>query len=249
MDASLTYNFFDTLTRTFSPYEWNPFNFNPLREIMERAVDFEALHEGSTVKLFISATNVRTGKLRVFTNREVTLDVIMASACLPFLYKAVEIDGEHYWDGGYTGNPALFPFFYRCESRDVVVIHINPMERDEMPMSAPDIMNRINEVSFNASLVREFRAIDFVAKLLDEEWLKPEYRDRLKKILIHSIRADTALEDLSVASKFDLNWGFLRDLQERGRAEAKAWLEDHFDALGERATVNLKSQYLAGTGV
>jgi NTE family protein len=245
MDASLTYNIFDTLTRTFSPYEWNPLNINPLRDIMGRSVDFEALHEGSTVKLFISATNVRTGRVRVFSNREVTLDAVMASACLPFLYKAVEIDGEHYWDGGYMGNPALFPFFYRCESRDVLVVHINPMERDEVPMSAPDIMNRINEVSFNASLIREFRAIDFVAKLLDEEWIKPEYRDRLRKILIHSIRADAALKDLSVASKFDLNWGFLQDLHERGRAEAKAWLDENFEALGKRETVNLKTQFLA----
>lgn len=249
MDASWTYNYFDTLTRTFSPYEWNPFNFNPLRDIVEKAVDFEALHACSSTKLFISATNVRTGKVKIFTQADVTLDAVMASACLPFIYKAVEIDGKHYWDGGYTGNPALFPFFYRCKSRDVMVVHINPMERAEVPMSAPDIMNRINEISFNASLVREFRAIDFVTKLLDEEWLKPEYRNRLKKILVHSIRSDDALADLSVASKFDLGWGFLQDLRDRGREEARLWLEANFDRLGEESTVDLKSGYLLGSGV
>lgn len=246
MDASLTFNLFDNMTRVFSPYEWNPFNFNPLRAIVERSVDFDVLHQHSSTKLFISATNVRTGKVKVFTNEDVTLDAVMASACLPFIYKAVEIDGEHYWDGGYMGNPALFPFFYRCESRDVMIVHINPMERDEVPMSAPDIMNRINEISFNSSLVRELRAIDFVAKLIDEEWLKEEYRDRLKKILVHSIRSDEALADLSVASKFDLGWGFLQDLRDRGRAEARGWLDRHFDHLGEQSTVNLKSAYLGG---
>lgn len=249
MNASLTFNIFDNITRMFSPYEWNPFNFNPLRDIVERSVDFEKLHECTSTKLFISATNVRNGKVKVFSNEDVTLDAIMASACLPFIYKAVEIDGEHYWDGGYTGNPALFPFFYRCQSRDVLVVHVNPMEREDVPMSAPEIMNRINEVSFNASLIREFRAIDFVAKLIDEEWLKDEYKDRLRKILVHSIRSDDALEDLSVASKFDLGWTFLQELRDRGRKEAKCWLERHFDDLGERATVDLKNEYLSGAGV
>jgi NTE family protein len=249
MNASATYHAFDSMTRMFSPYEWNPLNVNPLRDIVERSVDFEALHECASTKLFISATNVRTGKVKIFTNEDVTLDAVMASACLPFLYKAVEIDGEHYWDGGYMGNPALFPFFYRCESRDVMIVHINPMERDALPMSAPDIMNRINEISFNSSLVRELRAIDFVGRLLDEEWLKDEYRDRLKRILVHSIRSDQALEDLSVASKFDLSWHFLQDLRDRGRGEAKNWLERHFDRLGETSTVNLKSEYLAGSGI
>ncbi|WP_099866796.1 patatin-like phospholipase family protein [Pararhizobium haloflavum] len=249
MDASLTFNVFDNITRMFSPYEWNPFNFNPLRDIVDRSVDFEALHACASTKLFISATNVRTGKVKVFTNEDVTLDAIMASACLPFVYKAVEIDGEHYWDGGYMGNPAIFPFFYRCHSRDVMIVHVNPMVRDEVPMSAPDIMNRINEISFNSSLVRELRAIDFVGKLIDEEWLKDEYRDRLKKILVHSIRSDDALADLSVASKFDLGWGFLQDLRDRGREEARIWLDQNFVHLGETTTVDLKSEYLGASGV
>ena len=245
MNASLGYAVFDGLTRFLSPYEWNPLNINPLRDLVGRHVDFETLQRCTETKLFITATNVRDGKVRVFDTPETTLDVVMASACLPFLYKAVEIDGEHYWDGGYMGNPSLFPFFYRCQSRDVLIVHINPMERDEVPMSAPDIMNRINEISFNSSLLRELRAIDFVAKLIDEGWLKDEYQDRLRKVLVHSIRADEALADLSVASKFDIGWGFLQDLRARGHAAGTAWIEAHFDDLGERGTVDLKAQYLA----
>jgi NTE family protein len=240
---------FDALTRMFSPYEWNPLNINPLRDIVERMIDFDQLKICDSTKLFISATNVKTGKVRVFETCDITLDVIMASACLPFLYKAVEIEGEHYWDGGYMGNPSLFPFFYRCESRDVLVVHVNPMVREDVPMSATDIMNRINEISFNASLVREFRAIDFVAKLLDEHWLKDEFRDRLRKVLVHSIRSDEALSDLSVASKFDTSWHFLNDLRARGKAEAQRWLDTHFDALTVESTVDLQGQYLSGSGV
>ena len=150
---------FDILSRVLSPYQWNPLNYNPLRGVLEQAVDFDALRKGSAVKLFLSATNVRTGKVKVFTEQEMTADCVLASACLPFLYQAVNVDGEYYWDGGYMGNPALFPLIYGCESRDIVVVHINPMERPDVPHSARDIMNRINEISFNSSLMREMRAV------------------------------------------------------------------------------------------
>jgi NTE family protein len=245
MLAAATYATFDTLTRTFSPYEFNPFDFNPLKDILAGCIDFEALATHRRTKLFLSATNVRTGRVRVFEGHEVSLDVVLASACLPFLYKAVEIDGEHYWDGGYVGNPAIFPFFYKCESRDVLIVHINPMERDDIPMSAPEIMNRINEISFNASLIGELRSINFVAKLIDEGWLKDEFKDRVKKILVHSIQSDQVLEDLSVASKFDVTWSFLTDLRDRGRAAADGWLKANRDALGTRSTVDLVHQFLA----
>jgi Predicted esterase of the alpha-beta hydrolase superfamily len=243
--AAATYATFDALTRTFSPYELNPFDINPLRRILGECVDFKALAAHERTKLFLSATNVRTGRVRVFEGHEVSLDVVLASACLPFLFKAVEIEGEHYWDGGFMGNPAIFPFFYKCESRDVLIVHINPMERDEVPMSAPEIMNRINEISFNASLVGELRAINFVGKLIDEGWLKDEFRDRVRKILVHSIQSDRVLADLSVASKFDVTWSFLSDLRERGRAEADSWLKENRNALGQRSTVDLFHQYLS----
>ncbi len=153
---------FDIVSRVLSPYQFNPLNHNPLREVIEQIVDFDRLRQGSAVKLFLSATNVRTGKVKVFTDQEVTAESVLASSCLPFLYQAVEIDGEHYWDGGYMGNPALFPLIYGCTSRDILIIHINPMERPDIPKNARDIMNRVNEISFNSSLMREMRAVAFV---------------------------------------------------------------------------------------
>ena len=238
------YSFFDILSRTFSPYEINPLGFNPLKSILADTIDFAALQKHAPVQLFISATNVREGRVRVFETPEVSADVVMASACLPFLFQAVEIDGEAYWDGGYMGNPVLFPFFYKCLSRDVMIIHINPMRRETVPRSAPEIMNRINEISFNSSLVDEFRAINFVTKLIEEDWLKDEYKERLRHILVHSVRADTALADLTVASKFDVSWPFLSGLKARGRDTADEWLRSNKHAIGKRSTVNLAKDFL-----
>jgi len=248
MVAAATYALFDTLTRTFSPYEFNPFDINPLRDLLVDCVDFQALAKGCATKLFLSATNVRTGRVRVFETPEVSVDVVMASACLPFLFKAVEIDGNHYWDGGYVGNPSLFPFFYKCQSRDVLIVHINPMERDEVPKTAPDIMNRINEISFNGSLIDELRAINFVTRLIEQEWLKDAYKDRMRHILVHSILSDTVLEDLSVATKFDVSWPFLTDLRDRGRATADTWLSAHAHLIGKKSSIDLESQFLGLPG-
>lgn len=248
MMSAATYAAFDTLTRTFSPYEFNPLGINPLRDLLAESVDFAELRKRCDIKLFISATNVRSGRVRVFETPEVDVDVVMASACLPFLFKAVEIEGEHYWDGGYMGNPVLFPFFYKCDSRDVMIVHINPMERHELPMTAPDIMNRINEISFNSSLIDELRAINFVTRLIKQDWLKDGYKDHLRNILVHSVRSDDALEDLSVASKFNVSWPFLTDLRDRGRAAADDWLREHRQALGQNSTVDLESQYLGLPG-
>ncbi|WP_052161131.1 patatin-like phospholipase family protein [Hoeflea sp. BAL378] len=248
MLTAATYAAFDTMTRTFSPYEFNPYNINPLRDLLAESVDFDALRDRCETKLFLSATNVRSGRVRVFETREVTVDVVMASACLPFLFKAVEIEGEHYWDGGYMGNPVLFPFFYNCHSRDVMIVHINPMERDDVPMTAPDILNRINEISFNSSLLDELRAINFVSRLIDQQWLKDEYKDRLRHILVHSVRADDAMADLPVSSKFDVSWPFLSRLRDLGREVADRWLETNRDQIGKASTVDLAGQYLGLPG-
>jgi len=243
LNSSMSYNMFDAFTRMFSPYQFNPFDLNPLREVLERCINFDELRQCDRTQLFISATNVRTGKVHVFNTEDVSLDVISASTCLPFLFKAVEIDGETYWDGGYMGNPVLFPFFYKADSADIVIVHVNPMERNEIPKTAPEIMNRINEISFNSSLMRELRAISFVDRLLDSGWLKDEYRDRLRNIRIHSIRSDGALENLSVASKFRVDWEFLTDLKDRGRQIADTWLGENFDAIGKRSSVNLRRMF------
>ena len=180
------------------------------------------------MKLFISATHVKTGKVRVFNTAELSIDVALASACLPQLFKAVEIEGEHYWDGGYMGNPSLYPLFYQTDTRDIMILHINPMVREEIPKTAPDIFNRINEISFNSSLIKDMRAIAFVKKLLANDMLKEEHAGKFKDILLHSIRSDEAMCDLSAASKFNTDWSFLTGLRDRGRETMEAWLAKHW---------------------
>lgn len=243
LDASIAYRAFDMFTRTLSPYQFNPFDFNPLKDVLDKCIDFEKLKSCTSTRLYLSATNVRTGKVRVFNTRDTTIDTVLASACLPFLFKAVEIEGEHYWDGGYMGNPVLFPFFYEGDSSDIVVVHVNPIERTEVPKNAPDIYNRINEINFNSSLLREFRAISFVQKLLDDDWIKDEHREKLANIRIHSIRSDKSLEALSVASKFNVEWEFLTELKERGREIADAWLVENFEKIGNQSSIDVREMF------
>lgn len=241
---SWSFEWFSAITRYFSPYQLNPFDVNPLRDAITGIIDFDELRTYHGTKLFLSATNVRTGKVRVFTTHEITADVVMASACLPDLFKAVEISGEHYWDGGYMGNPCLFPLIYHTICRDIVIIHINPIKRPNVPVFASEIFNRVNEISFNSSLLRELRAIAFVQKIIDRGWIKEEYRNRFKRVLLHSIRADAALLDLSVASKFVSDWDFLCMLRDRGRAETARWLAQNYDAIGERSSIDLGAEFL-----
>jgi NTE family protein len=236
-ENAFAFEAFKMFTNAFSPYQLNPFNLNPLLDILNEQIDFAALNTCRQTKLFLSATNVHTGKVRIFKTNEVTAQSVMASACLPQLFQAVEIDGEPYWDGGYMGNPALFPLFYETKARDVLIVHITPT-------TPAEIYNRVNEISFNSSLIKEFRAIAFVQKLLDDGWLKAEFREQMKYVLIHSLRADKVLADLSIASKFSSDWDFLLDLRERGRKAAADWLAAHFDDLGVRSTVDLRAEFL-----
>ncbi len=244
----LSYFMFDAMTRLFSPYQFNPLDINPLRTVLDETIDFDKVRECNQVKLFISATNVRTGKVHIFRNPEITLDVAMASSCLPFLFKAVEIKGEHYWDGGYSGNPALYPLFYQTESDDILLIHLNPLYRDEVPITAPAIMNRLNEVSFNASLLKEFRAIAFVKKLIEHDMIKDEYKHMYKDLRVHSVRADDMMKEFSVASKFETDWDFLMTLRDLGREGMKAWLAEHFDNIGHKSSVDLHEEFLTEKG-
>jgi NTE family protein len=241
LEMSPAFMMMDIMTRVFSPYETNPFNYNPLRKALEQVVDFEKLRAESPVKLFLSATNVRQGKVRVFKSAEITADAVLASACLPFMFQAVEIEGEPYWDGGYMGNPALFPLIYECESRDIVVVHINPIMRSETPKTARDILNRINEISFNSSLMREMRAIGFVTKLIDDETV-PD--GRMKRMFIHSIENEDFMRKLGVSSKMNPDWEFLTHLRDIGRESAEDWLDRNYDDLGKRSTVDIADKYL-----
>jgi NTE family protein len=241
LDHSPAYLLMDMATRLFSPYQLNPFNFNPLRDVLERHVDFAALRERSAIKLYLCATNVETGKVRIFRCADITADAVLASACLPFMFQAVQIEGEYYWDGGYVGNPAIYPLIYECGTRDVVIVHLNPIVRRGCPRTAAEIMNRLNEVSFNSSLMREMRAIAFVTSLIERGKLEP---DEAKHMLIHSIRADEEMAELGVSSKLNADWGFLTHLRDKGRRHAGQWLAQHFDAIGVRSSVDLRAEFL-----
>ena len=233
---------FDLVTRLFSPYEFNPLNLNPLRDVLERTVDFQVLREAECpLKLFLSATNVRTGRVKVFDKRELCADAVLASACLPFLFHAVEIDGEAYWDGGYMGNPAIFPLIYGCDSPDVVVVHINPTVRPDVPRSARDILNRVNEISFNSSLMREMRAIQFVTSLIDGDRVKDMH---LKRMFVHAIAADEVMGRLGVSSKMNSDMTFLHYLRDAGRRAADEWLEQSGGDIGVRSSLDIHAAYL-----
>jgi len=241
-DFSPTFHAFQAMTHLFSPYQLNPFNFNPLKDVLLRVVDFEKLAIcNRATRIFLSATNVRTGKIRVFENGELSVDVVMASACLPYVFQAVEIDGESYWDGGFMGNPAIFPLIYHGASRDVVIVHINPIERNKLPKTAPEIFDRMNEISFNSSLMREMRAIEFVTRLIDEGALDGKKYHRMR---IHSIRDDAEMSQLGVATKLNPDWDFLCRLRDAGRRRTEEWLDRHFDTVGQGSSVDLTELFL-----
>jgi NTE family protein len=241
LEHSPSYVWFDMLSRVFSPYQLNPLNYNPLRSVLEEMVDFERLRRECAVKLFLCATNVRTGKVRVFTNEEIGVAHVLASACLPHLAQAVEIDGEYFWDGGYMGNPALFPLIYGCESRDILVVHVNPTERPQIPRTAQEIINRVNEISFNSSLFREMRAIAFVSRLIDEGKIND---GSVRRMLIHAIEADDVMQKLGATSKLNADRDFLLRLHEVGRSRADQWLRSHLDMIGVKSTIDIRSKYL-----
>ncbi|HYF06738.1 MAG TPA: patatin-like phospholipase family protein [Acetobacteraceae bacterium] len=241
---SIAWQTFDTLTRMLSPYQLNPFplEYNPLRRALEEAVDLDLLHaEGRTPRLFISATSVRTGKPRVFSRREVTVDVLLASACLPQIFKAVEIEGEPFWDGGYLGNPALWPLYEQGGPPDIVIIQLNPIVREEMPTTPSDIMNRLNEITFNGSLMAEMRAIDFVQRLLDAGRLEqPRYR----RLFLHVIEDEERMRGFKLSTKLNGDWGFLSTLRQYGREAADRWIAEHFGKLGRESSLDIRARYM-----
>ncbi|MEM8789756.1 MAG: patatin-like phospholipase family protein [Pseudomonadota bacterium] len=236
----------DIASRLFSPYEANPLNIHPLRPIVEKMLDFDHVCAIAGPKLFVSATNVRTGKVKIFTGREIGVDALLASACLPTLYQAVEIPCpetgrvEAYWDGGYMGNPALFPLFYETDVSDIMVVHINPIYREDVPNSAAEILNRINEISFNSTLIRELRAIDFVRRLLEDGRIQ---RGTMKDVRVHSIMDDDLMNSLSAATKLTPDRTLLMNLKAAGRARMEAFLAEHRADLGQRSTVDLRTVF------
>src|SRR5215216_143797 len=243
MEGSPFQAWVEAWSHALSPYDFNPLNINPLKELVERFVDFDAIRACPNLHLFISATNVHTGRLRVFPKHKVTADVVMASACLPLLFRAVEIDGVPYWDGGYMGNPAIFPFFGATESEDVLVVQINPIERRTTPTSSREIMNRLNEITFNSSLLSEFRAIAFVGRLIDQGRLPRgtgpgEYR----RINVHRVALDGTGQKLDRSSALKTDFDFFSMLYQHGRRAARRFLDAHFDDIGQRSTVDLRAE-------
>ncbi len=239
IEYSLPYSIADAWTRMVSPYSYGPFYQNPLRRIA-RAFHYDAVCADTDPAFFVSATNVRTGKIRVFSGQEINTDVLLASACLPTIFKAVEIDGEDYWDGGYTGNPALFPLFTPDLPSDIVIVNINPLERGDTPREARDILNRINEISFNSSLLRELRAIHFVQRLIADGKVS---EDAMKAVRIHMIADDVLMTKLSVASKLVPTPATLSALFDAGQAAAEAFLSEHRKKLGRQSSIDLPAMY------
>ncbi len=244
LSYSLAWQAFDNVTRLLSPYQFNPFpiEVNPLRRTLDEVLDESTLCGNARApRLYVSATNVRTGKPRVFARGEVTREALLASACLPNLFRAVEIDGEAYWDGGYLGNPALWPLYDRGGPPDIVVVQLNPMIREEIPMTAGDINTRLNEVTFNASLMFEMRAIEFVQRLVDGGQLAPP---RYQRLYVHLIEDEDRMRRFGMSTKFNGDWDFLRTLHDMGREAADTWLREHRDDLGQRDSVDIRARFL-----
>jgi NTE family protein len=234
LDHSPVFVAMDLMARLFSPYDLSPGGANPLRNILAETVDFDRLAQAS-IKLFVTATNVRTGRGRVFRNGEITPDVLLASACLPTMFQAIEIDGESYWDGGYSGNPTITPLVRECRSQDTILVQINPVERPGLPRSARDILNRLNEVSFNAVLLKELRMIALLRQVA-----QPDNSESAKwaDMRIHRISSDVMVE-LGYSSKLNAEWEFLCMLRDEGRRAGDAFLSAHHDDLGRRSTFDL----------
>ncbi len=240
VDREPAFVWLDFVTRVLAPTEFNPTDVNPLREILAETVDFAALRRRPEVKLFVAASNVRSCKARIFRTPELRVECLLASACLPLLFKAVEIDGEHYWDGGYLGNPAIHPLIHECGSSDIVLVQISPMNRPEVPTTTRDILNRINEMSFNASLVREMRGIAALSQLVESGELQDE---RYTTVRFHEIGAEAELAKLGALSKMNTERAFLRHLHDLGFDAADRWLASHFDRIGWESTLALGERF------
>ena len=226
---------------SFSPYQTNPLDINPLQDFLERLVDFDRLAAFRGVKVFVLATKVSTGKAEIFSGMRLTAKAVMASACLPTVFRAVEIESEQYWDGGYSGNPAIHPLVYECQSRDVLLVQINPLRRNTVPTTAADILDRLNEITFNSALIAEMRAIDFVKRLLAEGKLDPAH---YKNVLMHRIDGGRELDAYLASSKAQTDAGLIYKLRDLGSQCATHWLGKTLPEVGVVSSINIAHDYL-----
>jgi NTE family protein len=237
----------DAWQRMFSPHQTNPFNINPLRDLLTKMLNIEAVRACDAIKLFICATNVENGRAHIFERKDLTIDALMASACLPFIFQTVNIGGTPYWDGGYTANPAIFPLIYNCESPDVILVQINPLTRRGTPETNTEIINRLNEIIFNAAIIGEMHAIALVQRLIEEDEAKGMRNSeaaRLKNLNMHVISAEDHMHALDASSKLNASTGFLLHLKEICREAASAWLMQNWQMIGEGSSVDIRQMFL-----
>jgi NTE family protein len=234
LDTSPAYFAFDLMSRMFSPYDLNPLGFNPLRTILTESIDFDRLKQ-APMKLFVTATSVRTGRGRIFRNAEITPDVLLASACLPTMFQAIKIDGELYWDGGYVGNPTITPLVRETDGHDTILVQINPRERNDPMRSAAEILDRLNEISFNSPLMKELRMIALLRQVADPGSGEGA---RWATMRTHRIKSDR-LAEFGASSKLNAESKFVAVLKEEGRRCADEFLAQHGDDLGQRSTADL----------
>ncbi|MBL8710484.1 MAG: patatin-like phospholipase family protein [Rhodospirillaceae bacterium] len=240
VDSDPTFMWLDHATRMFAPLQLNPMRINPLSDLLTDLVDFENLRRHPQVKLFVTASNVRTCRSRLFRTPEISVEALLASACLPLLFEAVEIDGEYFWDGGYLGNPAIHPLIHECDSSDVVIVQVNPMNRPDVPISARDILNRINEMTFNSSLVREMEGFATITRLIESGELQ---NDRYTAVRFHEISAEAELADMGALSKMNTERPFLEHLHQLGYETADKWIAENFDRIGWESTLDLTERF------
>jgi NTE family protein len=234
LDGSPAYLFFDLMSRIWSPYQFNPLNHHPVRSLLAESIDFERLRRNDALRVFLCATNVRTGRRKVFSNGELSTDAVLASACLPHLFQAVEIDGEAYWDGGYSGNPAIAPLFQETSVDDVIIIGINPLVRPELPWTASDIIDRTNEISFSTALFLELEAVKYILALPGREHGDHPLKNRQPRL--HEIHAEE-LREFGASSKLNNDLRFLKHLHAIGRRTAATWIDNHLDSVGKGSTL------------
>lgn len=237
LDHSPAYLFAESLSRVFSPYQLNPMGINPLHDVLNAQVDFDNVNRCKAIAVHVTATHVKTGRARIFSRGAVTLDAVMASACLPQMFPAVEIDGEEYWDGGFSANPALMPLIASKATNDIVIVQINPITRHDKPTTAREIINRVNEISFNTALIKELRAIAMMQRFVMAKGIDLGAKDQTYMHLIH---ADTEVQDLAASSKMNAEWSYLQKLFSRGRTWADAWLDANFDQIGNGSSFDLE---------
>jgi len=233
--------FFSMMSKSLSPYQWNPLMKNRLKELLLDVIDFDAIQKETNRKLFLTATNIRTSKVKIFHNAEITADAVCASACLPYLFQAVEIEGEFYWDGGYIGNPAMFPLFEQTKCTDLMLIQIDSINYNKVPTKMSEIFDRATDISFNSSLMREMRAISFVSKIIDKGF---DDDGRLIKTNIHYISTGDLMNNYSGSSKTNVDWDWLCYLRDNGRTKAEAWILENYEKIGKSSSCDINCIFL-----